>query len=314
MIKQLAKKVFEFQKRVLGLNEVSHQIAAITQSQQTQFNSHNQIQQLQLALQYQQLARSTASNALPGFNEVEFRVFSQNGEDGILLYIFSLIGATSQRCIEICAGDGIECNTANLIVNHGWRGLLFDGQAELLQKGRKFYAQCKDTWIWPPKLISAWITAENVNDLIAAQGFSGEVDLLSLDMDGVDWWIWKALETVKPRVVVAEIADWFPPDQSVTVPYKPDFQASYGENYALIYGGASLGAFVALAKKKGYRLIGCQRYGFNVFFMRNDIGQHLFPEISSEECYQVAKMRSPIEAQRSSVKGQEWIEVGAFLQ
>src|SRR4051794_16336778 len=150
-----------------------------------------QIGQVLLRLQYQDLARR--GTHLPEFSDVEFRCYSQNSEDGILLYIFSLLGTTDRRVVEICAGDGIECNAANLLINHAWRGLLVDGDPELAARGRAFYSTCRTTWISPPTFIDAWVTAENVDALITSQGFAGRVDLLSLDVDGNDYWIWKAL-------------------------------------------------------------------------------------------------------------------------
>src|SRR5580692_993562 len=97
-----------------------------------------QIAQVLLRLQYQDLARR--GTGLPDFSHVEFRCYSQNSEDGILLYIFSLLGTTNRRVVEISAGDGIECNAANLIINHGWRGLLVDGDSEQIARGRAFYS------------------------------------------------------------------------------------------------------------------------------------------------------------------------------
>jgi hypothetical protein len=150
--------------------------------------------QILLALQYRQLLQG--ENTLPGFGDVEFRCYSQNGEDGILHYIFSLIGTTNKKSVEVCAGDGIECNSANLIINHGWVGLLFDGSENNVTIARQFYSKCQETYFYPPTLVHAWITAENINELISSHGFCGEIDLLSLDMDGVDYWIWKAIEVL----------------------------------------------------------------------------------------------------------------------
>ncbi len=99
------------------------------------------------------------------FDDAEFRNHSQNGEDAILWYIFSLIGTANKRCIEICASDGVQCNSANLIINRGWNGLLFDGDESLIRKGQEYYKTHPDTFIYPPRLCHAWITAENVNDL-----------------------------------------------------------------------------------------------------------------------------------------------------
>ena len=160
---------------------------------------------------------------LPRFADVEFRAFSQNGEDGILLYLFSLIGTTSRTCVEICAGDGIQCNAANLILNHGWTALLVDGDAGKVKRGQDFYAAHPDTFSFPPQFVHAWIDRETVDALIAGQGFAGEIDLLSIDLDGVDYWIWDAIESVRPRVVVAETQCIWGASRSVTVPYCRDF-------------------------------------------------------------------------------------------
>jgi hypothetical protein len=183
------------------------------------------------------------------FDEVEFRNHSQNGEDGILWYVFSLIGTTKKECVEICAGDGTQCNCANLIINHGWTGLLFDGDARSISAGQVFYRSHPDTFTYPPKLVHAWVTAENVNDLISANGFRGEVDLLSLDIDGVDYWVWKAIDAVAPRVVIAEVQAIWGCQTSVTVPYSPDFKAEFVQGFG-VYSGASLPALVKLGKEK----------------------------------------------------------------
>lgn len=227
------------------------------------FSSNNQVGQKSLYLYYQNLLDTNSQ--LPNFQDTGFRVFSQNDEDGYLLYIFSLIGTTNRYCVEICAGNGIQCNTANLIINHGWYGLLFDGNQDLIKEGKNFYSQCKDTFCLPPKLIHSWITKDNINQLITDNNFSGEIDLLSLDMDGIDYWIWEAIECITPRVVVLEYQDIWGPDKSVTIPYQPNFVAEFGE-YGPDYCGASLSAFVKLGKEKGYRLVGCNKYGFNAFF------------------------------------------------
>lgn len=106
------------------------------------------------------------------FKDVGFRVHSQHEEDGILLFIFSLLGTTNKRCVEICAGDGIECNTANLIINHRWIGLLCDGNELNTEKARQFYSANLDTQYWPPTIVTEWITRGNVNSIIEENGFS----------------------------------------------------------------------------------------------------------------------------------------------
>jgi len=262
--------------------------------------------QLLLRYRFQELARQ--GSPLPQFSEVEFRNFSQNGEDGILLYLFSLVGEETRRAVEICAGDGIECNSANFVINHGWTALLVDGDQDKISRGRSFYARCRDTWIWPPTMAEAWVTADNVNDLIRTHGFDGEIDLLSLDMDGVDYWIWKAIDCVSPRVVLLEYQDIWGPDRSVTVPYDQNFRA-YWEGDFPDYGGASLAAFVKLGRQKGYRLVGCQRLGFNAIFLRNGVGDDIFPEIATGACFTHPKVRQGIETRLPRVVHLPWEEV-----
>jgi hypothetical protein len=268
----------------LGIDELKTELLglrAVVERPDGRHGASDRVSQLILLNQYRELAH--LGKALPSFDDVEFRLFSQNGEDGILLYIFGLIGMGGRRCVEICAGEGIQCNTANLIVNHGWTGLLFDGDEKLLEKGRAYYARLGDTFCYPPKLVSAWITKDNVNELIKTNGFEGEIDLLSLDLDGVDYWVWDAIEVVRPRVVIAEIQCLWGAERSVTVPYARDFRAGVVDQFA-IYSGASLPAFVKLARKKGYRLVGVQRLGFNAVFVAEGVGEDLLPEVDLDSC------------------------------
>ena len=241
----------------------------------------NKAEQILLALKYRELLQKKLP--LPELEEVEFRAYSQNGEDGLLLYIFSLIGSTNKRCIEICAGNGIECNTANLIVNHGWHGLLVDGDKANVKQGRAFYANCRDTFSWPPKFVQAWITTDSVNRLIQDNWFAGEIDLLSLDLDGNDYWIWEAINCIEPRAVILEYQNAWGPEESVTQCYDPDFESKPGSRG--LPSGASLPAFVKLGRSKGYRLVGCQRYGFNAVFLKDGVGNDLFPEIPAQACF-----------------------------
>jgi len=230
--------------------------------------------QILLSLEYRHL-----SAPLP-FSDIQFRSYSQNGEDGILLYLFSLIGTTNRLAVEICAGNGIECNTANLIINHGWRALLFDGDPANVESGRRMYAGLADTWISPPQLAQAWVTRENVNDLVRQHGFTGAIDLLSIDLDGNDYWIWQALDAIQPRVVVVEYNGVIGPDRAVTIPYDPQFRLDFSRTP--YYCGASLAALVKLGREKGYRFVGSERLQFNAFFVREDLAGDRLPEAAVE--------------------------------
>jgi len=241
--------------------------------------------QFMLKLMYQQLARS--GGPLPPLAEVGFKVYSQTDEDGILLFIFALLGAPHKRCVEICAGNGIECNTANLIIQHGWTGLLVDGNPEQVAIGQRFYERHRATYVAPPQFIQAWVTRTNINDLLRQNGWEGEIDLLSLDMDGVDYWIWEAINVISPRVVVLEYNHILGPERAWTVPYVDNFDAyQYPRTKGFAnFFGASLLAFVNLARHKNYRLVGVSRYNQNAFFVHNDLAQSVLPEVSAETCF-----------------------------
>jgi hypothetical protein len=267
------------------------------------------VSQLQLKLAYRALVES--GSALPDLNQVGFKVYSQTDEDGILLYIFSIIGTVNKMTVEICAGNGIECNTANLIINHGWYGLLFDGDEALVKEGLDFYIKNPHTNIYPPRFVNSWIKRGNINELLSNNGFEGEIDLLSIDLDGIDYWIWEAINVISPRVVVVEYQDIIGPDKALTVPYKDDFDAyKYPTTLGMPnFCGASLPAFSKLAKAKGYRLAGCNRYGYNAFFIRNPIGEKEIPEISIGECFKHPKVIWGMKERFPTVKDLPWVEV-----
>jgi hypothetical protein len=264
------------------------------------------IAQIQLALQYQDLLRR--GGPLPSFEDVEFRTFSQNGEDGILHFLFSVIGTTNKTLLDLGCGNALTANSTNLLVHHGWEGLLVDGGDDNFRTATEFYAHCKDTAGWPPKVVQAWIDREGINKLVADNGLAGSIDLFSIDIDGCDYWIWEALEQVSPRVVILEYLDILGAERAWTVPYRRDFVGEYDE-LGLCYGGASLPAFVKLGRKKGYRLVGCQRLGYNAFFLRDDVAPALFPEVSAASCLTHPKVKKGIETRLPRVIGKPWVEV-----
>ena len=234
-----------------------------------------------LLFKYQDILRQNL--LLPNLNEVEFKNFSQNREDGILLFLFAILGTTNKRCVEMCAGDGIECNTSNLVINHNWDALMFDGSAANVAKGRAFYSSRKDGLQWrTPKIVQSWLTAENINNLIRDNGFEGEIDLLSLDMDGIDYWVWDALECIQPRVVVLEYNQGLGSTRAVTIRNNPDFVLDWSRDP--YYHGASLPAFIKLGRKKGYRLVGTEKTGVNAFFVRSDLAETSLPEVPISKC------------------------------
>jgi hypothetical protein len=273
-----------------------------------QFNDSST--QVLLRMHYQQ--RLHQKLPMPKFDDVEFRAHSQTGEDGILLFVFSVLGATNKRVLEVCAGNGYECNAANLIINHGWQGLLFDGNQGNIDAANEYYLACKDTPLLRPNCVHAWLTTDNMDALIQEHGFAGEVDLLSLDIDGNDYWLWQSMECVSPRVVILEYENAWGPHRAVTQAYKPD-SVWKPHPLSLPTAGASLSAFVKLGRRKGYRLVGCNRMCYNAVFVRNDVGADILPEISTEACfsYPVAQKRmSTVEENQDIIDTvQYWVDV-----
>lgn len=267
------------------------------------------VSQLLLALKYKEIVE--LGRKLPEINEVGFKAFSQTNEDGILHYIFSLIGTKNKKCVELGCGSGIECNTANLIINHGWNGLLIDGNKDQIREGNSFYRQNSHTYVYPPKLRHAWITKENINNILVENGFEGEIDLLSIDLSGVDYWIWEAIEVIAPRVLVLDYQDILGPNKSLTVPYHETFNGfKTGSTYGFPnYSGASLLAFKKLAEKRGFRLVGTNQYNFAAFYIKNPLGLKEIPEVSIETCFTHPKAIWGMRERFPVIKDLPWQEV-----
>ena len=243
---------------------------------------------------------------LPSLSEAGFRVFSQFEEDGLLLYIFSIIGMGSRRFIDIGAADGINSNCANFVIHWGWHGLFIDGDQNKVSRGEGFYANQLDTLLFPPKFCCSRVTAENINTLISDSGFSEkrDIELLSIDIDGNDYWVWKALEVVSPKVVIIETHIEFAL-HPIVVPYDPDY--SYPGKYPH-YHGASIKAMAKLAEEKGYRLIGSNLYGFNTIWIKKGLVEKELPTVSIEKI-----LEHPRNAQRAklfkAIEKQDYIKI-----
>jgi len=218
---------------------------------------------------------------LPRIQDVGFRVFSQFDEDGILLFLLAVVGRGPGIFVDIGAGDGVTAsNCANLALNLGFHGLMVDANAEKVRRAERFYAGHPDTSQYPPRCHCAMVTRGNINSLILDGGVKGEIDVLSIDIDGNDYWVWKTIECVQPRIVVAEVHVEFG-KRSIVVPYDDNFTwQSGGSPY---YAGASAGAMTKLAADLGYRLVGANRYGFNAFYLRNDLAIETIPTMQVDE-------------------------------
>jgi hypothetical protein len=187
--------------------------------------------------------------SLAELERYERKIYSQNGEDGVLSAIFTTIGTTNRTFVEFGCGDATECNTAYLL-EQGWQRLLMDsGGASRNPKAT---------------IQQEMITAENINALFAKHAVSHSFDLLSIDIDGNDYWVWRAI-TAHPRVVVIEYNAHVPPQESRVIVYDPSFRWNGSDYYS-----ASLRALAELGWQKGYTLVYCERTGTNAFFIAND--------------------------------------------
>jgi hypothetical protein len=197
---------------------------------------------------------------------VEFQVFSQRGEDGILHYIIDKIEIPNKIFIEFGVEDYTESNTRFLLVNDNWAGLVIDGSADNVRFIREDFIY----WKYDITAYDSFITKENINQLIGRYTSCRDIGLLSVDVDGNDYWIWEAIDVIQPRVVVCEYNSVFGPIEKVSVPYDPAFVRS-SAHYSDLYFGASLSALVSLGEQKGYDFIGTASAGINAFFVRKDL-------------------------------------------
>ena len=208
------------------------------------------------------------SEASPGLPE--FSIYSQNGEDGILLALIEQTGAACKTFVEIGVEDARECNTAILAFLLGWDGLMLEANPMAVDTGLRLASRLLARKRNRLQIRQAFVTAENVNRLIEEAGFRGELGVLSIDVDGVDYWLWKALRGVNPRLVAIEYNASFGATRAVTVPYKADFSC-LREHPRGLYHGASLAALELLGRQLGYVLVAVESAGVNAFFVRQDI-------------------------------------------
>jgi hypothetical protein len=230
-------------------------------------------------------ARQTASVHPGDFANAEFKVSSQWGEDGIIEHLVRNVPIEHEIFVEFGVQDYREANTRFLLTNRNWSGLVIDGSPENIAVVK----QDSIYWRFNLKAECAFVTRENIDQIIAGQGIAGDIGLLSIDIDGNDYWVWEAIHSVSPRIVIAEYNALFGATAAVSVPYDPAFQRN-SAHYSNLYWGCSLGALVHLGKAKGYVLVGCNSAGNNAFFVRSDVLGPL-PAQGVLDAFRAAKFR-----------------------
>ena len=215
-----------------------------------------------------------------------FKVFSQWGEDGILQFLVHGLGLRNRTFVEFGVEDFSESNCRFLMMKDGWVGFVIDGSRANIDRLRASYYY----WRYPLQAECAFITRENIVTLLERSGFGGQVGILSVDVDGVDWFVLSELSGWTADIVVVEYNALFGSARPVSVPYDPGFQRTRA-HYSNLYYGASLPAFKQLLDARGYALVGTNRAGSNAFFVRRLLLNERVREVSLEACFRRALFR-----------------------
>ena len=185
-----------------------------------------------------------------------------------------------KKFVEFGVEDYYESNTRLLLQLHNWQGLIMDGSNDYIQD-----IKAQDiSWRHHVDAICEYITKENINSLLEQNGMTGDIGLLSIDIDGNDYHVWQSTDIINPAIVVIEYNAVFGDLHSVTVPYRSDFSRTKAHSSNL-YFGASLPALILLGKEKGYTFVGTNTIGANAFFIRDDLAPQINSLLSSKSGY-----------------------------
>jgi hypothetical protein len=248
---------------------------------------------------------------IESLQQVEFRVFSQFGEDGIIDWLVetAAIPPHLQTFVEFGVERYREANTRFLLQNRNWKGLILDSDSGLSEELQQ------DSIFWQHDLTvkTAFINRENINELLTQAGYSGELGLLSIDIDGNDYWVWESLNAARPVICICEFNAVFGDVHAVSIPYDPNFLRSRAHSSHL-YFGASIKAMCSLAAKKGYSFVGTTSAGNDAFFVRDDYAPRVMSALKNKVACCSRTRESRDQAGRLSyVGGRQRLELIAGL-
>lgn len=209
----------------------------------------------------EQLLNTSPYNEANRLEPFGFRSFSQNDEDGIIQEIFRRLALERGVFVEFGVQDGMQNNT-RLLLYKQWKGLWIEADAKCVRAMQSTFASELESG--QLKVLRSFVTRENICELIASAGWD-EIDLLSIDIDGNDYWIWEAID-LRPKVVIMEYNAKFRPPTAWVMAYNPHHRWDYSD-----YHGASLVSLDTLGRQKGYVLVGTCLAGVNAFFVRSDL-------------------------------------------
>jgi hypothetical protein len=252
------------------------------------------------------LASRARSEQFKNLWDAEVKIYSQWGEDGILDYIFGRLEIPKPKVIELGAGNFSECNSRFLAENLNASIVAIDGREDLIENISKTDLPWKTHILG----VQTWVTPSNVNQLIEkARHFMDGVDMLSLDIDGNDFWVINSADLAGITVVVVEYNPLFGNIKALTVPEEDAFDRTK-KHFSWLYYGANLKAFVNVLSNKGFRFIGTNRVGNNAFFVATD-ASHLIPfsPDPNNDCYFDWRVRESRDrsSQLSYLSGEERI-------
>lgn len=224
--------------------------------------------------------------SINSLTEVEFKVFSQWGDDGIIQYLISKLKIPNKTFVEFGVEYYTESNTRFLLINDNWSGLVIDGSDKHISyiKSDSIY------WQYELHAIKAFITAENIETLIDEADFKNEIGILSIDIDGNDYMVWKAIKKYDPSIVIVEYNSAFGDEYPWIVPYDPSFIRSQNDSKKLFWG-TSLQAICDLAIEKGYDFVGCNLNGNNAYFIKKIINNNIFTPLTCKQGFIDGKYR-----------------------
>lgn len=216
----------------------------------------------------------------PNLQAYEFKVFSQWGEDGIIQRLIKIVPIQNQTFIEFGVEDFSESNCRFLLLNNSWQGFVVDGSRKKIRRLRNSYY----FWKYQLEAQAEFLDTHNINPVLARSGFNGDLGILSIDVDGIDYYLLKEIHVFRPRILICEYNAIFGPSRKISVPYDPNF-ARGEKHFSHLYFGASLAAFSFLAEQRGMSLVGTNRAGVNAFFVRNDLLGKSLRKLSPEEAF-----------------------------
>lgn len=232
-----------------------------------------------------------ATKQLTKLSDVEFKVFSQFGDDGIIQWLIRNVEVPNTTFIEFGVEDYRESNTRFLLMNNNWAGMVIDGSPQNIAAITRW----SGFWKYGLTAKAAFIDRDNINDILSAGGMNPKIGLLSIDIDGNDYWVWEAINVIDPVIVVIEYNSVFGDERAITIPYNPGFRRASAHSSCL-YSGASLAALAALASRKGYALIGSNGAGNNAYFIRRSHLNACVREVSPAEAFVESRFRESRDA------------------